>query len=348
MRLETRESKEGARTLIRKLHFIAFCCIISFFSFSSLVSLPVASAEGATLYDLGARVGDWATYRIDEAQPYSFSTFPQVGTIVNLTVESLGNFSLYDENNRTVMSWVTPSVAFLINGSSQYTYTFFDVPISNPSGIEEALLISCIPFYPKGENFWRALEPYASEFEMNVTQRTVTLTLESIEHYSSSSDNTTTEIYARYYYGLNINVETGVLIAYRRSESYLYKYTSYSVNLPPYNYNYSYSTSIGMTLNNTSVSSSSYSAADPVVAVSLFAPVLAVLVVAALSSRRRRYSHATTKTELLDRLSDEDLMKLARKAPGSQIDRQMIRTELIKIIKQSLSIEEIETTLESG
>jgi hypothetical protein len=332
--------------VIRKFHVIVVCCIITIFGFSSLVSLPVASAQRATTYALGARMGDWATYNIEENNSLNYVHRTE-GT-VNITVTGLsGNFSVYDENNRTVMNWVIPSITWVTNGSWQDKQAVFDLPSMDPFRIDQALLCDCIPFYPKGADFWGAIEPYTSEIKINITQDAVTLTLETFEHYSTSSDNISIQMYQRYSYRLYVDYTTGVLLDYRRSESAAENYTNYYMN-PPYTYNSSSSDSVRATLNNTSVSSASYPKMDPMVAFSvIFVPLLAVLVVATFGTHRKRYLRRMNKTETLRRLSDDDLMKLFKEVSSSPIDGTMEREDIIRILSQSLSLEEIETKLES-
>jgi hypothetical protein len=70
-------------------------------------------------------------------------------------------------------------------------------------------------------------------------------------------------------------------------------------------------------------------------------------ITAFISSRRRRHIGTETKTEVLSRFSDEDLLKLARTIPGTQVDPNMDRDELIRLVKQSLSLQEITSKLKS-
>jgi hypothetical protein len=332
--------------------FITCCIIIIIFSFSSLVTLPVASAQGVASYGLGAGVGDWADYKIDEfSKSYSgnYSIPFHVGDTIKVTIDSLGNYSICDKNNRTVISWVVPSTTCQINGYTQTTIQsviYAGLPIPSYSGVSWTVLQSCTPFSPKGDDFWKAVAPYTTDLQTNFTQDEVDLALIAHEHYSTSSLGSTDETYFKSNCSAEIDNSTGVMLAYGESSDFM-DYSNYSGETS----NISLSNSIHMTLDSTSVPlvpPGSQLVVDPALLVSvMIVDVLAVCVLAGLS-RRRRHSGAMTKTETLRRLSDDELMKLAKAVASGQIDQKMERESLIRVLGKSLSLQEIRDRLKSG
>lgn len=349
------EGKEEEQVPISKLRVIVLYCIILSFAFGSLVSLPVASAQGAPSYGLSAGVGDWATYRVDEfssSAPTLYYPYWSIREGDNLTfyVDSFSNFSTYDNNNKTVMSWVTATTSCVLNGTDSFSIVgsiVFGIPLFSTSLYLEPFVypgnMLPFPFLPSGESFWTAIEPYVPNLQTALSPSMVTLTYQSNQHYSVTSAGTTQEYNYSYSFKANVNDVTGVLSKYEESYSYGYDY-----EYPGNSYNYSYYDSVAMTLIDTSVHQGPEYASSPLVVISVSAvPALSVILVALFSTRRRVRIGAISKTEALSRLSNEDLMKLATGVLGNQIDREMDRNELIRIVKQSLSLEEINARLKA-
>jgi hypothetical protein len=323
------------------------------------VTLPVASAQGAASYGLGAKIGDWATYKIDQfsysGTAYSGLILPlmRAGDTVRFTVVSLGNCSIYDKNNRVAVSWVVPITLCTLNDTFPVQFLgYFSSAIYleryGVNGVNYGYVLGLLlsfPFFPKGEDFWRAIEPYAPDLQMNFTQNMVSLTCSVYDHYSTSSEGATNETCFNFDLRAQINEVTGVLSTYRDSCNY----SEYQGWGPSEYFNGSWAGSFGMTLIDTNVSSAIQSGVDPVVVVSISsAPVVAIFLIAFFSSRRRARFGGMTKTEILGRLNSEDLIRLARAVPGIQINRDVDRSELIRIIKQHLSLQEIRGRLKSG
>jgi hypothetical protein len=246
------------------------------------------------------------------------------------------------------MSWVAATTSCVLNGTDSFSiigYIVFGIPLFStglylvPFGYSGDMLP--FPFLPSGDYFWTAIEPYVPNLQTTFSPNMVTLTYQSNQHFSTTSSGTTQEYYYSYSFKANVNDVTGVLSKYEESYAYGYDY-----EYPGNSYNYSYYDSVAMTLIDTSVHQGPEYASSPLVVISVSAvPVVSIILVALFSTRRRVHIGAISKTEALSRLSNEDLMKLATVVLGNHLDREMDRNELIRIVKQSLSLEEINARL---
>ena len=327
--------------------------VLSFLCVSPFVGV-CASAQKTQTYGLGVSVGDTASYTIISIPPGARFGGLRNGDIIDFKLQQIETVNVSTENNGNVLSYQQADCNGSLYMGRIYLGSigswFFAIPVGPNSTNYYDLLT---PFLPVGPGFWEALSDLFPLLNVSTSDYQELLTSSSYWRAEVFIGNLSENILYHDYQMMTVNPFLGVVTYYEGYSTE--EYTSTWGN------NFTTNTFFSMSLVQESVASmfSPGIASSLVIVVPLPLGCL-IVVLYALDVRRRKSDRAhraekveepqkelggegkeTAKGRLLSDLSDRALLKIAESVsrdvrPGTE------RETLIKAIKDSMSVEEIE------
>jgi hypothetical protein len=284
---------------------------------------------------LGVQKGYSVTYKVLASQ--GDYQFPAVNDTIRFEVLDISAILLYDKANQVVLNYEKALSEVSLNGGTLLAYYTVQHALDSIryGSIEVFLEATSFPFYPVSSQFWRVMTDYCPGLKVSQEIGALVVIDEVFYHYSYTMNSTQLEGYMYAYLRIDIDVRNGVMVRceLRCEETFNsrnYKDTSILIAF------------VGETLADEDVNSWVL----PYVLMPMAVGVPLLLVVPKIYlPRRRRRARGTRKSEILSRLDDMTLLKLAEKVPGASVNRRAGRRTLTNVIGEFLSIQEIREEL---
>jgi hypothetical protein len=337
--------------------------VILFGVLSFLLVFPVAgvcaSAQGTQTYRIGASVGDSAWYTVNEA----INSGLQNGDTLKFVVNNIETVNVVPENSSRVLSYEQANCTgsditgseISVNPATRRRNLALIFPIYfAPNGSSYYGLLC--PFLPTGPGFFEALSGFFPSLNVSISGGQEVLTTDFYER-SVISENLT----FHWHYMMAVEPSLGIMTKYEVSGL-----ANYASNLTGSSYTIMEGL-VSLSLANASIASMLPSGVVKLLVI-LAPALLTSLVVAAylLDARRMKRERVpgegktrklrnergsegeeTAKGKLLKGLSNETLLKIAESV-SQEVGVGTKREILIKAIKSSLSVEEIEKLAKLG
>ncbi|WXG44415.1 MAG: hypothetical protein WED04_10335 [Promethearchaeati archaeon SRVP18_Atabeyarchaeia-1] len=284
-------------------------------------TVSTASALASPTYNLGVSAGDWVVYNVDQQNTTWGLNFRQ-GDRITVYLDHELVIRLIDKAGNEILGYEVPFYLMYANDSPflpsidfQIIFRLTDVfPTVAPGPF----------FYPVGPGrLWKALEDCFPKLQAIVSGNQIILVHENFLHWTVEGDG----LFEYYYYEFTrILIDAGTGVATRLEYS---REANGQVE------------SVVMSLVEAHISSSPVLALLSQYWYVVFPPILGLAAVLIYASRSRSRVRRHRKEEILGRLSDEKLLKLARTVLGEKARAGMGRANLLETVKNSLSLEEI-------
>ncbi|WXG44209.1 MAG: hypothetical protein WED04_09270 [Promethearchaeati archaeon SRVP18_Atabeyarchaeia-1] len=287
-----------------------------------VAAVPTASALASPTYNLEVSVGDYATYNVDQQNLTSFGHLDfRQGDRMRVYLAEKYVIRISDKLNNEILGYEMPRLDIYVND----TWSGWDSGHLQDIFKLSEVFYGITPgpfFFPVGPGrLWNAIEDYFPPLQVTASGNQLTLVYENFAHWDQDGGAT------NYWYECTkVLIDAGTGVALRLEYS---KDVNGDVE------------SVVLSLVETNISSL------PVLAVLLqywyivFPPILVLSAVLVYASRSRSRVRGHRKEEILGRLSDEKLLKLARTVLGEKAGARMGRANLVETVKNSLSLEEI-------